>query len=443
MREMFEFHLPGGGIAARITAFHVDAMKQTDLSGAQRWAILGGAAVMLSLAMGMRQSLGLFQPHLIRDIGITAADFSLALAVQNILWGGTQPFVGMLADRYGARPVMVGGVLVYAAGLALSVVATSATLLMLGWGICIGLALSCTASTIAMSVASRTVSPAKRSVTMGAVSALGSLGLTLASPLAQSLISSGGWQTAVVAFLGLAAVMLPAAWFAGGADRIHTEAGTGAAQSLGEAVREATRHPGYVVMALAFFVCGLQLVFLTTHLPAYLEICGLDPSVGANALALIGLFNVAGSYLFGWLGGRHSKRVLLGGIYVLRSIFIAAYFLVPPSPASTLVFAAAMGSLWLGVVPLLNGLIVHLFGLRYMATLSGIAFFSHQVGSFVGAWGGGLIYSTLGSYDAAWQWAVAVGIAAGIAQMRMNTRPTARVERERALALRPATQAQS
>ena len=274
-------------------------MKQTDLSRAQTWAILGGAAVMLSLAMGMRQSLGLFQPHLIRDIGITAADFSLAIAVQNLLWGATQPFVGMLADRHGARPVMVAGVLVYAGGLALSMVAASPLVLMLAWGVCIGLALSCTASTIAMSVTSRAVSPARRSVAMGTVSAVGSLGLTLASPMAQSLITSGGWQTAVVAFVGLATVMLPAAWVAGGADAIKADFGACAPQSLGEAVAEAARHPGYVVMALAFFVCGLQLVFLTTHLPTYLELCGLDPTVGANALALIGLFNVAGSYLFG------------------------------------------------------------------------------------------------------------------------------------------------
>jgi predicted MFS family arabinose efflux permease len=418
-------------------------MKRTDLSRVQRWAILGSAAVMLSLAMGIRQSLGLFQPHLIRDVGITAADFSFALALQNIIWGATQPFVGMLADRYGTRPVMVGGVLVYAAGLALSVVAPSPWALMLGWGLGIGIALSCTSATLAMSITSRSVSPAQASVAMGAVSAIGSLGLTLASPLAQSLIANGGWPLAVVAFIGLAAVMLPAAWMAGGADRIAVDHGSGAAQSLGEAVREAAGHPGYVVMALAFFVCGLQLVFLTTHLPTYLEICGLDPTVGANALALIGLFNVAGSYLFGWLGGRYSKRALLGGAYILRSLFITAYFVVPPTSTSTLVFAAAMGALWLGVVPLLNGLIVDLFGLRYMATLSGIAFFSHQVGSFVGAWGGGLIYSLLGSYDAAWQWAVAIGLAAGVAQMMMSTRPTARVARERALALRPAAQARS
>ena len=416
-------------------------MKRTDLSRAQRWAILGGASVMLSLAMGMRQSWGLFQPHMIRDLGITAADFSLALAVQNIVWGATQPFVGMLADRYGARPVALVGVLIYGAGMWLSLVAKSVLLLMLGAGICVGLALSCTASNIAMAVTARTVSPAKRSLAMGSVSAIGSLGLTLASPLAQSLISSSGWQVAMVAFLGLVAVMLPAAFLSGGADKLEVESHAGASQSIGEALREAAGHSGYIVMAMAFFVCGLQLVFLTTHLPTYLEICGMDPTVGSTALALIGLFNVAGSYLFGWLGGRYSKRALLGGIYILRSLCITAYFIVPPSPTSTLVFAAAMGTLWLGVIPLLSGLVVHLFGLRFMATLSGVAFFSHQVGSFIGAWGGGLIYSMLGSYDLAWKGAVAIGVIAGVFQMMMNVRPTARVAAERSRELHPAGQA--
>jgi predicted MFS family arabinose efflux permease len=408
-------------------------MNRSELSQAQRWSILAGAAVMLSLAMGMRQSLGLFQPQMMRDVGITAAQFSLAIAIQNIVWGLTQPFVGMLADRWGTRPVAMAGVLTYAAGLGLSMLAHSAWVLTLAFGICIGIALSCTASSIVMSVTSRTVAPARRSVAMGAVSAVGSIGLMLAAPLAQSLLSSQGWQVALIAFIGLAAVMLPAAFLAGGADHIAVES-PGAAQSIGEAVREAARHPGYIVMAIAFFVCGLQLVFLTTHLPTYLEICGMDPGLGAQALATIGLFNVAGSYLFGWLGGRYSKRGLLGGIYVLRSLAMVAYFLVPPSPASTLVFAAAMGTLWLGVVPLVSGLVVHLFGLRYMATLSGIAFFSHQVGSFVGAYGGGLIYSTLGSYEWAWKGAVGIGIAAGLMQMTMNVRPSARVAAERAAA---------
>lgn len=413
-------------------------MKQSELSAAQRWAILGGAAVMLSLAMGMRQSWGLFQPHLVRDVGITAADFSLAIAIQNIVWGLTQPFAGMVVDRFGVRPVAVGGVLVYAAGLLFSLFAHSAPVFTLGAGLCIGLALSCTASNIAMNVTARTSSPAKRMVAMGSVSALGSLGLTLASPLAQSLITNHGWQVALVGFLGLAAVMLPAAFLAGGADRIEVEAPMGAPQSIGQAVREALLHPGYLVLATAFFVCGLQLVFLTTHLPTYLAICGMDPTVGANALALIGLFNVVGSYLFGWLGGRYSKRMLLGGIYMLRSCCITAYFVMPPTPTTTLVFAAAMGMLWLGVVPLVSGLVVHLFGLRYMATISGIAFFSHQIGSFIGAWGGGLIYSALGNYDRAWQGAVAIGLVAGLFQMTMNMRPSARVTAERAGSLQTA-----
>ena len=406
-------------------------MKRENLSRAQSWAILGGAAVMLSLAMGMRQSWGLFQPHMIRDIGITAADFSLAIAIQNIVWGITQPFVGMFADRHGIRPVVLAGVTIYALGIVISILAHSVLVFTFGAGICIGLALSCTASNIAMNVTARTATAAKRMVAMGSVSAIGSLGLTIASPLAQTLITNSGWQVAMVGFLALVVVMVPAAFFAGGADKIETEASTGVPQSVSQAVREAMGHSGYVVLAVAFFVCGLQLVFITTHLPTYLAICGMDPSVGANALALVGLFNVIGSYLFGWLGGLYSKRMLLGGIYLLRSLCITAYFLVPPTPTSTLVFAAAMGTLWLGVVPLVSGLVVHLFGLRYMATLSGIAFFSHQVGSFFGAWGGGLIYSTLGNYDRAWQGAVAIGILAGLFQMTMNVRPSARIAAER------------
>ena len=408
-------------------------IRREDLTGLQTWTILAGAGLMLTLAMGMRQSMGLFQPHMIRDIGITAADFSLAIALQNIVWGVTQPFVGAWVDRTGARRVATAGVFFYVLGLWLSLQATSISLLIVGTGLCIGLALSCTASNVAMNVASRTVSPARRTLAMGAVGSVGSLGLMLASPLAQSLISNQGWQAAMVAFIVLALVMLPAAWLAGGADRIELEAPQRAReQTVGEAVREAAGHRGYVVMALAFFVCGLQLVFLTTHLPTYLDICGVDPSVGAMALALIGLFNAIGSWLFGWLGSRYSKRFLLGGIYVLRSAFIATYFSLPPTPASTLVFAAAMGTLWLGVIPLLNGLVIHLFGMRFMATLTGIAFFSHQVGSFIGAWGGGLIYSSLGSYDLAWKSAVGIGILAGVAQMLMDIRPSPRMLAEQA-----------
>ncbi|MFT0878080.1 MFS transporter [Rhodopseudomonas sp. G2_2311] len=401
-------------------------MKAAQLSAFQRWSILIGASVLLSLAMGMRQSFGLFQPSVIRDVGITSADFSFATALQNIIWGVTQPMVGLIADRYGTRWVMAGGVVVYAAGLVLMMVADSALMFTLGCGVCVGIALSCTASSMTMTVTSRTVSPAKRSVAMGAVSAAGSLGLVLASPLAQTLISTAGWQMALIGFLGLAAAMLPSALFAGRADKLDIDKSDDVQQSAGEVVQTALGHSGFLVMAIAFFVCGLQLVFITTHLPNYLAICGLDPSLGASALAVIGLFNVFGSYAFGWLGGRFPKQYLLGGIYIVRSLTVAAYFYLPASATSTIVFAAIMGSLWLGVIPLVNGLVAQLFGLRYMATLTGIAFLSHQVGSFLGAWGGGVIYDHLGSYDRAWQAAVLIGLIAGCAQMLMNVRPPRR-----------------
>jgi predicted MFS family arabinose efflux permease len=402
-------------------------IDKSNLSRVQIFSILAGAAVMLSLAMGMRQSFGLLQISMIRDVGITAAEFSLAIAIQNIIWGVTQPFVGAMADRHGSRPVALTGVAIYGLGLLLMRFAEATWMVTLGMGVCIGLALSCTASNIAMNVTARTVSVAKRSLAMGAVSAAGSLGLTLASPMAQELMSLSGWRMAMVGFLALACVMLPAALMAGKADQIKRDIPAGPAQSVIEAVREALGHKGYRVLAIAFFVCGLQLVFITTHLPTYLDICGLDPSVGSTALALVGLFNVLGSYLFGWLGGLYSNRMLLGGIYLLRSVFIAIYFSLPATPTSTLVFAAAMGTLWLGVVPLVSGLVVHLFGLRYMATLSGIAFLSHQLGSFLGAWGGGLIYGSLHSYDLAWQLAVGIGVAAGLFQMSMNVKPSDRV----------------
>ena len=398
-------------------------MHAAQLTPYQKWSILIGASVMLSLAMGMRQSFGLFQPAILHSTQITAADFSLATAISNIVWGITQPFVGILADRFGSRYVMLSGVVIYAVGIVTMMLSTTVLPFIFGMGICIGLSLSCTASSVSMTVASRAVSAAKRSVTMGAVSAAGSLGLVIASPLAQSLISNYGWQMAFVGFLGLVAVMLPAAFSAGKSDKIEIDKADDLNQSLGTVVQTALGHSGYVVMAVAFFVCGLQLVFITTHLPNYLAICGLDPSLGASALALIGLFNVFGSYAFGWLGGIYPKQLLLGGIYIVRSLAIATYFFMPATPTSTLVFAAVMGSLWLGVIPLVNGLVTQLFGLRFMATLTGIAFFSHQVGSFIGAWGGGLIYERLGSYDVAWKGAVIIGLLAGSMQMLMNVRP--------------------
>jgi predicted MFS family arabinose efflux permease len=299
-----------------------------------------------------------------------------------------------------------------------------------------GVALSCTASNLAMSACARAVSPQARMMALGAMSAVGSLGTFLAAPFAQTMISSHGWQTALFAFLMFCGIMLPAAFFVGSGDKAAEEnARAGGGNSFGESpsliavLRDAVHHRGYITMAVAFFVCGLQLVFLTTHLPTYLALCGQDPMLSAEALSTIGMFNVVGCYVLGWAGGRFPKHILLGLVYVLRSLAITAYFLMPPTTTSTLVFSAIMGLLWLGVAPLVNGLVAQMFGLRYMATLTGMAFFVHQLGSFLGAWGGGLIYDALGSYDRAWQFGVIIGVIAGVAQMLASDRPRPRVLR--------------
>jgi len=407
--------------------------RSSEFANAQTIAVLTGASIMLTMSMGMRQSFGLFVTPVTQDIGISVADFTLAIAVQNFTWGLTQPFIGALADKFGCRSTTVTGALLYAGGLALTTMSTGALGVLIGLGFMIGLAMSCTALSLAMAASARVVSPAKRSIVLGTVSAAGSIGTFLAAPMAQGLIVHYGWQIAMVGFLGLCAVMLPAAFFAGAGGKSPVRAdsmmhSTEESLSLKGVLREAGSHGGYITMSIAFFVCGLQLVFLTTHLPAYLAICGQSPELSAQALAVIGGFNAAGCYFLGWLGGKFPKHVLLGVVYILRSVSIIIYFVLPPSPATTLIFAAVMGLLWLGVAPLVNGLVAQIFGLRYMATLTGIAFLSHQAGSFLGAWGGGLLFDLNGSYDLAWQIGVAIGITAGVAQILMDDRPTPRME---------------
>jgi predicted MFS family arabinose efflux permease len=402
--------------------FHTGLLTRT-----QAILVLSSTAIMLSIGMGLRQSLGLFQTPVVQDLGLQAADFAMAIAVQNIVWGVTQPFVGALVDRFGPRRIAIFGALLYAVGLAITARATNAAMITLGSGVLIGIALSCTTSGIAANVAARVIVPQRRSLGFGIVSAAGSMGTFFAAPLGQSIMQAGGWRLALGAFFLLSLIMLPMAFIAGGAGRLPNSTAADKDLTLGGALGEARRHSGYVVMSLAFFVCGLQLVFLTTHLPSYLALCGMDPMLGAQALAVIGLFNVIGSWGFGWLGDRYSKRALLGSIYITRSVVMAAYFMLPVSPASTLVFAALMGLTWLGVIPLVNGLVVQMFGIKFLSTLTGIAFFSHQVGSFLGAWGGGAIYDALGSYDRALQAGVIVGLIAGFAQLLAHDRPTRRL----------------
>jgi predicted MFS family arabinose efflux permease len=404
-----------------------DAFHVPQVSRGQAYAMLGGAALMMTLAMGIRQNLGLFQAPASRELGIAISDFALAISVQQVAWGVSQPFVGVLADKYGTRWVTIAGSLIYALGMLLTATATSTLPIVIGAGVMIGLALACTTAGIAANIAARVVAPQRRTLAFGIVSAAGSIGTMVTAPIAAYFVNHDGWRAGLWAFLILALAMLPAAFVGSRADRLPNSRVTDRNLTLFGALDEARRHTGYVVMSIAFFVCGLQLVFLTTHLPTYLAQCGMDASYSALVLMLIGGFNVLSSWLFGWLGDRYPKRLLLGGIYLLRSATLAAFFMYPPTPLSVVLFGAAMGTLWLGVIPLVNGLVVQIFGLRFLSTLTGIAFLSHQAGSFLGAWGGGYLFDLMGSYDLAWKIGVMVGLIAGTLQLLMNDRPTERV----------------
>ena len=382
--------------------------------------ILIGASIMLTISMGLRQSLGLFMQPLTQDIRISVSDFTLALAVQNLAWGFLQPFAGALTVRYGFRAIMVAGAVLYAAGLTLMAGANGFLSVMIGGGILIGTSLACTAAAIAMSVAARAVPASVRSTVLGLVSGAGSLGALLSAPLGQILNEGYGWRMWLVGFVVLSLLMIPAAWYAGRVDKIPLPKPADDEidnSSAGVATRIAFSNASFVVMTGAYFVCGMQLVFLTTHLPSYLAICGLDPMLSAQTLGMIGGFNVLGSIFFGWAGQRWNKLALLGGIYIFRSIALAWYFTLPPTPATTPLFGAIMGFLWMGVGPLVAGAVAEMFGLKWQAMIQGLAFMSHQVGSFLGAFGGGVLYDALGSYTMAWRIGVALGLAGGIIQV--------------------------
>jgi predicted MFS family arabinose efflux permease len=382
--------------------------------------ILIGASLMLTLSMGLRQSLGIFMQPLTHDIGISISDFTLAIAMQNLAWGFLQPLAGAMTVRYGFRPIMVFGAFFYIAGLILMASAHGFVSVLIGGGALIGTSLACTAAAIAMSVAARAVPETVRSTVLGMVSAAGSLGALLSAPIGQILNEGYGWRVGLAGFVILSLALIPAAWFAGGVDKVplpKPSADDLGNNSAGAAARIAFGNASFVVMTCAYFVCGMQLVFLTTHLPSYLAICGLDPMLSAQTLGMIGGFNVLGSLFFGWAGQRWNKLALLGGIYIVRSIALAWYFTLPATPASTLLFGAIMGFLWMGVGPLVAGAVAEMFGLRWQAMIQGLAFMSHQLGSFLGAYGGGLIYDALGSYNMAWRIGVALGLAGGIIQV--------------------------
>ncbi len=380
------------------------------------------SGLIISVCMGLRQSLGLFMRPMTLELGISASAFGFFIALQNIVWGISQPFVGALADRHGARPVLIGTALLYAAGLVLMVFSKAIPGGLALAGFLAGVGTAGTGFGVLIGTVSRATPPEKRSQTVGLVAAAGSLGTMVIAPLGQGLIDSFSWQTALLVFAVIAASMallsLPIREQAIAQDRASARH-----LDLKGAVREAVGHRGYIYMMLAFFACGFQLVFITTHLPAYLQICGVAPGVAASALALIGLFNTIGTYIFGLLGARYSQKHLLALIYLMRTLFIVVFLLLPVTATSTLIFAAAMGFLWLGVAPLVTGIIGRVFGLTHFNTLYGIVFFSHQVGSFFGAWMGGLVFDRMGNYNFAWGAWIAIGLTAFALQWMMEERP--------------------
>ncbi|ALJ11868.1 MFS transporter [Sphingopyxis macrogoltabida] len=392
------------------------------------WIVILCAAFIVTLAMGVRQSFGLFLPQMSVDIGISRSDFGLAMALQNLLFGLVQPFVGALADKHGAGRVVLAGALLYALGLVGAAFATDAIGLHISFGILIGMAQSATTFVVVLGAVGRVVSPEKRSSAFGMVTAGGSLGQFLVVPLASMLLGDLGYHQTLWIMAGL--VALCGLLAIGVAGRTDSNPGITAAveQTAREALREAAVHRGYWLLNAGFFVCGFHIAFIATHLPAYLDDKGLGIEIGAQVLALVGLFNILGSYVFGRAGDLMRQKYVLSVLYVARSAVIALFLFLPLTHWTALAFAGAMGFLWLGTVPLTSGIVGRIFGVRYLSMLYGIVFLSHQVGSFFGAWMAGLIFDATGSYDIAWGFAIALGLFAGIVHLPIADAPVKRLQ---------------
>jgi MFS family permease len=385
--------------------------------------ILAAAVAILLVAMGVRATFGLFLQPMSVEHGWTRDVFSLAFAIQSIVWGLGAPVFGAVADRYGAGRTIVLGALLYAAGLAGMAHAQSPAELYWTAGVLCGLGQSGTTFGVVLGVVARHFTAEKRSTALGIASAGGSMGQFLMVPFGQQLISHFDWYAALLVLSSVAAFSLPLAFVLRG--RVHAAAAH-VQQSLSTAFREAVGTGSYHYLFWSFFVCGFHTAFITLHLPSYVVDRGLNATHGALAIALIGLFNVVGSYGCGWLGGRYSKKNLLVWVYGLRAVFIALLLLFPLTPAVLYAFAAGMGLLWLGTVPLTNGLIAQIYGLRYASTLYGIVFLGHQIGSFVGVWLGGYAFETTGSYDLMWWAGIALAFLAAALSWPVDERPLAR-----------------
>src|SRR5512137_447299 len=394
-------------------------------SSVQRSAtvVLTAAIVVLLVAMGVRATFGLLMQPMGLDKGFTRETFSLAFAIQNLVWGLGAPLFGALSDKHGSGRTIALGAVLYAVGLLSMSYADSAATLYLSAGVLIGLGQSGTTFGVILGVVARAVPPEKRSLALGMASAGGSMGQFLMVPFGQQLIAHFDWHTALLVLSVVASFGMPLALLLQG--RTVHAAGE-PQQSLASAFRQALGHRSYHFLFWSFFVCGFHTAFITLHLPSYVVDRGLSAFDGALAIGLIGLFNVVGSYGCGWLGGRYSKKNLLMWVYGLRAVFIALLLVFPLTPVVLYAFAAGMGLLWLGTVPLTNGLIGQIYGLRYASTLYGVVFFGHQIGSFVGVWLGGYFYETTGSYDFIWWAGIALALLAAALSWPVDERPLAR-----------------
>ena len=376
--------------------------------------LLCGAAI-VTLSMGIRHGFGLWLQPITMERGWTRETFAFALAVQNLAWGIAGPVAGALADRFGAFKVLLGSALMYAAGLVLMAPAESGLAFTGSAGILIGMAQAGCTYAVIYGVISRNVPAERRSWAMGVTAAAGSFGQFLMVPVASGLIGAFGWQQALI-ILGIGVLLImPLAL--GLKEPAHDSAGHGAPQSILQALREAFGYRSFQLLMAGYFVCGFQVVFIGVHLPSYLADQGMTPQVATTALALIGLFNVIGTYGAGSLGQHYPKRHILSTIYLLRSVVIVAFLAVPLAPWSVYLFAAAMGVLWLSTVPPTNAMVAQMFGLRHFSMLGGFVFLSHQLGSFLGVWLGGKLYDTTGSYEVVWWITIALGVFAALINM--------------------------
>jgi len=390
------------------------------------WLIVICGCLIAALTFGPRSAMGFFQLPMLAEKGWDRTTFGLAMAIQNLLWGLGQPVFGAIADRFGTWRVLAMSGVLYALGLFLMATADSPTMLHIGGGVLVGLGVAAGSFGIVLSAFARNVPPEKRSMVFGIGTAAGSAGMFLFAPLSQGMIDSFGWSDTLI-YMSIAMLIVPVlAIPLTGNSSSGVERQAEFEQTFGAALREAFAHRGFLLLTSGFFVCGFQVAFITAHFPAYLGDIGIDARYAVIALALIGFFNVIGSLASGVIGQRYPKPAFLALIYLARSVLVAAFLLIPQTPATVIIFAIIMGLLWLSTVPPTNGLVAVMFGTRYLGMLGGIVFFSHQIGSFLGVWLGGYLYDHFGSYDTVWWLGVALGIFAAIVHWPIQEKPVER-----------------